>query len=108
MTTDAIEELPCRRCSETERRLAAANDRIRDLESRGRDYDRLVGVGLELARKLTEAEDERDSFRALLEEALLGSPRPARKGELFALLVDLGWPRRVEKALGAEIRKVEK
>ena len=101
MESERLEDVPSKRCAEIERRLAAANDRIRDLESRGRDYDRLVGVGLELARKLTLAEDERDGFRALLEEALLfGSPRVTRKGELIGFLADMDWTRRVETALG--------
>ena len=115
MTSETIEEVPSKRCAETERRLAVANDRIRELEadiagrasnfvvlrlasdaiskdrdelrdrlaaaddrirnleSRGRDYDRIVEAGLattlELARKLAAAEDERDRFAALLEEA---------------------------------------
>jgi hypothetical protein len=98
--TDAIDTVPCHTCAELERRLGAANDRVRDLESRGRDYDRIVGVGLELARKLAEAQDERHRFAALLEEALLfGSPRVTRKGELLGFLADLDWTRRVETAL---------
>jgi hypothetical protein len=110
MESDAIDTVPCKYCAELERRNAAQVDLTHECERRRADATVLAQTRAErlvaLDRILERSEQERLSYRALLEEALLfGSPRVTRKGELLGFLADLDWTRRVESALGARIKK---